>query len=340
MPKIADVPKTLGRKKLAALNIQLPVLPTTSGGSLPKMSDLTELRYKVAQGVMKPEELERKEKIATEVWVREQTKLGLSVLVDGEMQRSDLVSYFARGIDGFETGGTVRIYGNRYYRRPIVKAKLAWRKGISVDMWQYAQRMTHNPLKAVVTGPYTLMDWSFNEYYPTREALLADLVPIVKKEVALLAETGAKMIQIDEPAASLTDFPLLADAFSEIVKGLKSYVTLHVCYADLRVLWPELRRLPADNFLLEMTNSQFSALPVLKKHPTDKDITIGVIDCHTHEVETPRQVSDRVKLALKVVPRDRLWLSSDCGLKSRTADEASAKLFTMVQAVTKIRNKG
>src|SRR5258706_5051438 len=193
---------TKGQKKISSLNIRLPLLPTTTTGSFPKPSELIEYRYKVSQGVLDRKELERKEKIAIELCIREQSKLGLDVLVDGEMSRNDLVGFFARKIEGFESAGTVRSYGNRYYNKPLIKRKLSWTGPMSVESWQFAQRMTHSPLKAIVTGPTTLMDWTFNDYYASREAVLEDLVPIIKKEVAALAEAGAKIIQIDEPALS------------------------------------------------------------------------------------------------------------------------------------------
>jgi len=313
-----------GQRKLESLNVRLPLLPITTVGSLPKYSELKELRYKVAQGFVQANELERRERIATESWVREQGKIGLDVLVDGEMQRGDLVSFFAERIEGFEMGGTVRTYGNRYYRKPIIKRKLAWKGPMSVDLWQFAQRATHGPVKAVITGPYTLMDWSFNEFYSSREAACQDLVEIIRRELKALTEAGAKIIQIDEPALSsrLEESALIIMTLKDLTSGMKAYLILHHCYGDLSGLWPKLQRLPIDNSSFETANSNFSFLPWVRKNPTSKDVTIGVLDSHSHLIETPRQIAERVKQALRAIPARQLWISPDCGLKTRTAEEA------------------
>ncbi len=331
--------RSLGQNKLAQLNINLPPLPNTTVGSFPKSSELVEMRYKVSQGVVVASELERKEKIAIDACIRDQLRLGLDVLTDGEMNRSDLVGFFAKKIDGFEPGGTVRSYGNRYYKKPVIKKKLSWTGPMTVETWQFAQRATHKPLKAIVTGPYTLMDWTFNEYYNSREAACEDLVAIIKKEVHALADAGAKIIQIDEPALSSRpqEFSLVADALNEITSGLKSYFILHFCYGDISTLWARIRTLPVDNFSIEATNSNFEILPLIKKFPTPKDFSIGVVDSHSHIVESPRKLNTTLRQILKIIPAQQLWLSPDCGLKTRTMEEAQSKIKVMVKSGEKKR---
>jgi 5-methyltetrahydropteroyltriglutamate--homocysteine methyltransferase len=210
---------------------------------------------------------------------------------------------------------------------------------MTVGMWKFVQRMTHKPLKAIVTGPYTLMDWSFNEYYDTREAAVQDLTKIIRKEVVALAESGAKIIQIDEPAISTRpeEFSLAADAIFEVTKGLKCYFVLHICYGDFARLWNSMRRLAVDNLSLETTNSNFALLPLVRKYPTEKDLSLGVIDSHSHLIDTSRRVRERIQLLLKTVPRQQLWLSPDCGLKTRTTDETLEKLHALVQGAKKYR---
>ncbi|MGH9360165.1 MAG: methionine synthase, partial [Terriglobia bacterium] len=164
----------MSRSRLRELGIELPLLPTTSVGSFPKPADLLKARSDFAQGRISSGALEQAEKRATEFWIRKQEDLGVDVLVDGEMYRGDMVAYFAGHLSGFEQGGLVRSYGNRYYHKPIIVNEVKWRGPITVEWWQYAQRLTSKPVKGMLTGAYTLMDWSFNEFYPARrDACLA-----------------------------------------------------------------------------------------------------------------------------------------------------------------------
>jgi 5-methyltetrahydropteroyltriglutamate--homocysteine methyltransferase len=328
-----------GGRKLASLGISLPPIPITASGSLPKQAELMELRYRVSKGVQQGSELDRKERLSTEVWIRQQEKMGLDVLVDGEMLRGDMIHFFAKKIGGFEEGGTVRSYGNRYYRKPIVKGKIEWKEPLVLDTWQFAQRMTRCPVKAVITGPVTLMDWSFNEHYASREALVWDLVEVLRKEILALAGSGAKIIQIDEPSLSANpeEFSLVQDAINSLTKGVKAYFILRHCYGDIAPLWKKMQKLAVDNFHLEMANSRFDFLSVLKKNRTAKDVTAGVIDSHRFAVESPREVADAIRELRKIVPAPQLWVSDDAGLKSRSVDGALAKMDVLAKTTIKQR---
>ena len=319
--------------------LTLPLLPVCAAGSLPKQTELTELRYRVSKGINQHSELERKEKLSTEVWIRQQEKIGLDVLVDGEMARGDMIHYFSKRIEGFEEGGTVRCYGNRYYKRPVVKRKIEWKGPLIMDTWKYAQRLTHKPVKAVLTGPFSLMDWSFNEYYESREKLCADVAAVLRKEIGHLVEAGARIVQLDELAlpSDPAGFAIAREAIEELTRGTKAYFILRYGFGDLASVWPAMRKLPVDNFHLEMANSGFAGLALLKKYPTTKDVSIGVIKSHSRTIETPRQITDAIKKALKVVPMKRLWLSTDGGLKTRTVDEAIGKLAVLAKTTAKLR---
>ena len=163
------------RKKLSKLGLELPLLPTTSVGSFPKLPYLIEARQKFSEGRMGAEELRKLEEKATREWIAIQEEIGLDVLVDGEMYRGDMSTYFAENLDGFKIGGLVRSFGNRYYRKPVVVEEVRWRGPITVDWWRFAQGLTNKPLKGMITGPYTMMDWSFNEYYPSRRDACLDI---------------------------------------------------------------------------------------------------------------------------------------------------------------------
>jgi 5-methyltetrahydropteroyltriglutamate--homocysteine methyltransferase len=330
---------TAGRKKLAALGITLPPIPTAAAGSLPKPADLIELRYRMARGIQVAGELDRKEKLSAELWIRTQERAGLDVLVEGDQARGDMISHFAKKMDGFSPGGLVRVYGNRFYRRPVVSGPVAWKQPIMADTWKVTQRMTRQPVKAILTGPVTLADWSFNEHYPNREALVRDLVVALRKEMSALSDAGAKIVQIDEPALSVrpAEFSLVADAIKELVAGFKFYVILHHAFGNLTPVWKPMQALPVDQFSLEAANSGMAFLSSMKKLGTDKDVAVGVIDAHSRLVETPAILKDRVKIASSAVPAAQLWLTTDSGLRTRTADETISKLKALAQAATRLR---
>ena len=154
-------------------------LQTTTVGSFPKPDELRRARTQVARGRLDPQELERLEREATAFWIRSQEEAGLDVLVDGEMYRGDMVTYFSEHMEGFEISGLVRSYGNRYYRKPVAVAPVGRRNSVTVDWWRYSQGLTERPVKGMVTGPYTMADWSFNEHYPTREAFVMAMAEMV-----------------------------------------------------------------------------------------------------------------------------------------------------------------
>ncbi len=330
----------MNREKLQQIGINLPVLPTTSVGSFPKPDYLMKARSDFAKGKITRQELEETERKATEFWIRKQEELDVDVLVDGEMYRGDMVAYFAEHIKGFEQGGLVRSYGNRYYHKPIITSEVHWDHPITVKWWQYAQSLTQRPVKGMLTGPYTVMDWSFNEAYPDRKAACFALAQEIRKEVQALVDAGAKIIQIDEPATSVRpeELPLAIESMRLVTSGLPAYFITHICYGAFEFIYPEMLRFPVDNFDLEMSNSGLDMLGLFRKDPYTKDISFGVVDVHNHRIEEESVVQQRLREALEVLPKDCIWVDPDCGLKTRTVDEAIAKMKAVVQAAKALRN--
>jgi 5-methyltetrahydropteroyltriglutamate--homocysteine methyltransferase len=280
------------------------------------------------------------EEQATRFWIKTQEEIGIDVLVDGEMYRGDMATYFAENLDGFKISGLVRSYGNRYYRKPIISGKIKWRGPITVDMWKFAQSLTNKPVKGMLTGPYTMMDWSFNEHYPNRREACLDMARALHEEVKALADAGAKIIQVDEPALSarpeeLNDF--IIEAMNIVTKGIDAYFVTHSCYGAFEFIYPDMLKLPVDNFDLEMSNSEFDLVEIFKKHPFTKDISFGVVDVHSHLIEDVATVKKRIRRALEVLKPEQLWIDPDCGLKTRTTEEAIAKLKVLVKATKEIR---
>ena len=330
----------MNREKLQQLGINLPVLPTTSVGSFPKPDYLMKARSDFAKGKITRQALEETERKATEFWIRKQEELDVDVLVDGEMYRGDMVAYFSEHIKGFEQGGLVRSYGNRYYHKPIIASEVHWDHPITVNWWKYAQSLTKRPVKGMLTGPYTVMDWSFNEAYPDRKAACFALAQEIRKEVQALVDAGAKIIQIDEPATSVRpeELPLAIESMRLVTTGLPAYFITHICYGAFEFIYPEMLNFPVDNFDLEMSNSGLDMLELFKKDPYTKDISFGVVDVHTHQIEEGPVVQQRLREALRVLPKDCIWVDPDCGLKTRTVDEAIAKMEAVVQVAKAMRN--
>ncbi len=330
----------MSREKLRQLGIDLPVLPTTSVGSFPKPDYLMKARAEFAKGSITREELEQTEKRATEFWIRKQEELDVDVLVDGEMYRGDMVAYFAEHIAGFEQGGLVRSYGNRYYHKPIIASEVRWEQPITVSWWKYAQSLTKRPVKGMLTGPYTVMDWSFNEAYPDRKAACLALAREIRKEVKALVDAGAKIIQIDEPATSVRpeELPVAIEAMRLVTDGLQAYFITHICYGAFEFIYPQMLQFTVDNFDLEMSNSGLDMLDLFKKDKYTKDISFGAVDVHTHVIEDEPLVEQRLREAMAVIPKENVWVDPDCGLKTRTVDEAIDKMKVIVQAAKALRN--
>jgi 5-methyltetrahydropteroyltriglutamate--homocysteine methyltransferase len=329
----------MSRAKLERLGIELPLFPTTSVGSLPKPDFLAAARGSFARKAIGRAELEEAERRATEFWVRKQEELGLDVLVDGEMCRGDMVAYFAENLEGFAAGGLVRSYGNRYYHKPVITGEIRWKGPITVDWWKYAQSLTRKPVKGMITGPYTVMDWSFLESYADRRTAALALAGELRREVEALVRAGARIIQIDEPALSARpeELPLAVEAMGVLTDGLPAYFITHICYGAFERIYPGLLELPVDNFDLETSNSGPQMLALFEKHRFTKDLSFGVVDAHAHLVEAPALVEGRLRRALAVLPERSLWVDPDCGLKTRTVDEAVAKLRAVVQAARSLR---
>ena len=253
-----------------------------------------------------------------------------------------MVAYFADIMDGFEMGGLVRSYGNRYYHKPIIVGKVKRPGPITVTWWKFAQGLTSKPVKGMLTGPYTIMDWSFNDYYPDRKAACFALATEIRKEVESLVEAGAKIVQIDEPALSVRpeeiDFAL--EAMHIVTDGIPAYFITHICYGAFEFMYPRMLDLPVDNFDLEMSNSGLDLISLFEKDPFTKDLSFGVLDVHSHVIETPTIVRERIEKALQVIQPEALWVDPDCGLKTRRVEEAQGKLRSMVAAVRELRETG
>ncbi len=317
----------------------MTALQTTSVGSLPKPDYLVKARARASKGGDQAAILRDLEEKATAEWIGFQEEIGIDIPVDGEQYRGDMATYFAENLEGMEVSGLVRSYGNRYYKKPIIKAELRRRAPISVDWYRFAQERTKKPVKGMITGPYTMMDWSFDEHYGSREEAALAFAKLLHQEARDLEAAGAQIVQVDEPALSARadELPLVVKAVGIVTKGLEAKTILHTCYGNYEDIYPYFNRLPVDQLDLEMSNSSLDLLDRFRRDPLKKEIAFGVIDVHSHVVETRAQVVERIEKALAIFDPQKLYIDPDCGLKTRTVDEAKAKLEVMVQAASAIK---
>ncbi|MEA2507290.1 MAG: 5-methyltetrahydropteroyltriglutamate--homocysteine methyltransferase [Actinomycetota bacterium] len=314
---------------------------TTSVGSLPKPSYLLEARSKKARGKIDVEELRNLEQRATKEWIEFQNSIDTDLVVDGEQYRGDMVAYFAEEMPGLEIGGLVRSYGNRYYRKPIAIGAVGRDHPLTVDWWQFAQALTDKPVKGMLTGPYTICDWSFNEHYDNRRDFVLDLARAIRDEALDLERAGARYIQIDEPAAStrMDELDLVIEAMKIVTEPLSVHTITHICYGDFHNAYPKMLEIPVDQIDLEFANSEYALLDAFERAPFDKYIGLGVVDVHSHVIETVEEIADGIRRSLRYIPAERMFVDPDCGLKTRTVDEAKKLLTHVKQAVDFVRSE-
>jgi 5-methyltetrahydropteroyltriglutamate--homocysteine methyltransferase len=316
-------------------------LLTTSVGSLPKPDYILKARADFAKGRISREDLRKLERQSTEEWVRFQDEIGIDVIVDGEQYRGDMVAFFAEELPGFTKGGLVRSYGNRYYRKPVATGEIVREHPITLEWWKLAQSLTDKPVKGMLTGPYTICDWSFNEHYETREDLVMALAEVIHQEALDLKAAGARYIQVDEPAVStrMDELDLAIKALGVVTEGLEGVHTItHICYGDFHNAYPKMLELPVDQIDLEMTNSNYDLLDTFRESPFTKSIGLGVVDSHSHRIESVDEVVDGIERTLELIPPERVFVDPDCGLKTRTVEEAKDKLKVVVEAVRRVKS--
>ena len=317
------------------------MLLTKSVGSLPKPAYLVQARAQARKGELTPKGLRALEEQATREWIKIQEDLGIDIIVDGEQYRGDMVAYFAEHLGGFKSNELVRSYGNRYYRKPIIVSKVTRPKPVTVEWWKFAQQLTKQPVKGMLTGPYTIMDWSFNEYYPSRRATTLAIAQVIREEVRDLERLGAQYIQVDEPAISTRpeEMDLAIEALGIVTKGLKAKTITHICYGDFKTIGPKLSRLPVDQIDLEFANRDFELLDFFKGKRFSKEIGLGVVDVHTHRIESRDEVVANLRKALTVFKPEQIYVDPDCGLKTRTPGEAVEKLRVVVAGARALREE-
>ncbi|HKQ62189.1 MAG TPA: hypothetical protein VJS92_12940 [Candidatus Polarisedimenticolaceae bacterium] len=315
-------------------------LLTTSPGSLPLPVELRAARWRHSEGELDAAGLRAAEELATRAAIAAQESLGLDLLVDGQLDRSDMVSFFADRVEGTEPAGLVRCFDNFYVRKPRIADALVRREPITLERWRFAQSLTARPVKAVLTGPFTLAAWSFDEHYASRREACLAWAEILGEEAAELAAAGAREIQLDEPAIAAypAELPFAVAGLERVTAGLagRARTWVHLCYDIPPAIVPGLARLPVDGLLLELAHSGFRLLDALAGWPQDKLLAAGIVDVLDPAVESAAELVARARRLLALVPRERLWLTPDAGLRALQAEPARQKLAALVAAASEL----
>jgi 5-methyltetrahydropteroyltriglutamate--homocysteine methyltransferase len=321
---------------------KLPLLPTSVIGSYPRPKWLKEAIRLHKAGKLGDEELQEAFNDAVVIVLHDHFKAGVDVPTDGEVRRDEMVEFFAERIKGFRFYGPVRVWGTAYYRKPSVVSKIEYGKPMLVDEFNFAKSVSYTEnLKVTITGPYTIAEWSYNEYYKNKRDLVFDLAKIINQEIRNLTEAGAKIIQIDEPALHTRkeDVKWGIDAVNEAIKGINAKLIMHICYGDYTIVAPYLNEIKVDQINFALKIYDYKPLELLKKYGYDKEIGAGVIDVHSKRVETPEEVAKDINKVLSYFPVEKVWINPDCGLKLLSRKIAYQKLLSMVEGTKIVREE-
>jgi len=339
------------RRKAQDARLHLPALPTTTIGSFPQTVEIRKARAAFVAGEIDEADYIGRMKSEVETVIRLQEELGLDVLVHGEPERNDMVQYFAEQLDGFLTtkNGWVQSYGSRCVRPPVLFGDVTRRQPMTVEWATYAQTLTDKPVKGMLTGPVTILAWSFvRDDQPLADS--ANQVALaIRDETVDLQSAGIAIIQVDEPALREL-LPLrnadkaaylqwAVDAFRLSTSGVSdaTQIHTHLCYSEFGEVIGAIADLDADVTSIEAARSHMEVLDDLNGIGFSNSVGPGVYDIHSPRVPTTGEMATSLRRALDAVPAERLWVNPDCGLKTRKTDEVTESLRRMVQAALLVR---
>ncbi|GAA3603379.1 5-methyltetrahydropteroyltriglutamate--homocysteine S-methyltransferase [Nonomuraea rosea] len=337
------------RAAAQAGHLRLPTLPITTIGSFPQTGELRAARAAVSAGTLSQDGYERQVEAEIERAIRVQERLGLDVLVHGEPERNDMVQYFAEHLDGFAVtaNGWVQSYGSRCTRPPILHGDVSRPAPITVRWAGYAQSLTDKPVKGMLTGPVTIVAWSFvRDDLPLRDVVF-QVADAVRDEVRDLEAAGVSIIQVDEPAlrellplrrAAQEDYLEWAvAAYRRATSGAgdRTQIHTHLCYSDADQILAAIDGLDADVTTIESARSGARILGAVETF--GRGLGPGVYDIHSPRVPGAAEVEDLLRRTLAALPAERVWVNPDCGLKTRTYEQVEASLANVVTATRKLR---
>ncbi|KPL01022.1 MAG: hypothetical protein AMJ91_01915 [candidate division Zixibacteria bacterium SM23_73_3] len=314
---------------------------TTVVGNYPKITEdktavnLRRARNRFDQKKISAEKLEQAYQETIKRVIKEQEEAGVDLITDGQIRWDDLVTPFARNIQGMEIGGLLRFFDNNvYYRRPIIKSKLSFRNYSVVEEFKFAQANSKKEIKPVMVGAFTFACLSLDEFYQDEEKLTLDLAEILHKEAEKLSQEGAKIIQIDEP--SLCFYPeklkLAKESLNIITQGINAKFALYLYFGSIKKLVPYLFDLPIDIIGVDVVSKKEN-LDLLLEYDGKKEIGLGCVDARNTMMEKQSDLIALFKKTAKRIPADKIWVNPSCGLEFLPHAEAQKKLKNMVEVV-------
>lgn len=342
------------RQKLQKEKLGLPEFPTTTIGSFPQTKEIKAERAAYRKNEISEEEYTQYIKKQIADCVKWQEEIGLDVLVHGEYERNDMVEYFGEALEGylFTQKAWVQSYGTRCVKPPVIWGDVYRKKPMTVDWSVYAQSLTNKPMKGMLTGPVTILNWSFPREDITIKESILQIALAIRDEVLDLEAAGIKVIQIDE-AALREKLPLRkSDWYKEYLdfaipafrlthSGVKkdTQIHTHMCYSEFTDIIPAIDDMDADVITFEASRSDLLILDSLRENNFETEVGPGVYDIHSPRVPSVDEIVNALNIMLTKISSDKLWVNPDCGLKTRGVKETDASLRNMVEAAKIIRNR-
>ncbi len=323
-----------------------PALVTTVVGSYPLMPEAAEAIRRRKKGEIDEETFHKLVQPAIKAVIEDYLWAGVDLLSDGEQAREDMVVYFAERMDGYRPGDWVRIFDNVYFRKPVIADRLSYRAPMAVMDWEYAASVAQGrPVKAIITGPYTMIDWSFDLVYGDRYEAVIEMAKVLRREIEEFVKRGARFIQVDEPALSTRPYreeaEILKEALGVMLRGIDAKKIVHICFGRIEKILPYALEFPVDQLDLEFKNSGFRLLPYLKEYGYNKELGYGVVDVHSTRVEPVEEIVGDIKrlIEMDIIPPEKIYVDPDCGLKRLPREIARQKLRNMVEAARRVRRE-
>jgi 5-methyltetrahydropteroyltriglutamate--homocysteine methyltransferase len=341
------------RQRLHHQRFGFPAFPTTTIGSFPQTDDIRRLRAKLKKGELRLEEYEQAIEQATIETVRWQEEIGLDVLVHGEFERNDMVEYFGEQLDGFlfTKNGWVQSYGSRCVKPPVIYGDVSRPKDMTVRWSKFAAAQTEKEMKGMLTGPVTILQWSFVRDDQPRDVTTNQIAFAIRDEVLALERAGIAIIQIDE-AAIREGLPLrkakhphyldwAVKAFRITASGVQdeTQIHTHMCYSEFNNIIEHIAAMDADVITIETSRSQMELLQAFAHFEYPSEIGPGVYDIHSPRVPGTEEMASLLAKAADLLPARNLWVNPDCGLKTRKWPETKAALINMVAAAKQAREQ-
>ncbi|KAE8544639.1 5-methyltetrahydropteroyltriglutamate--homocysteine S-methyltransferase [Marinobacter nauticus] len=330
----------------------LPAFPTTTIGSFPQTAEIRQARLLFRKGELSDTQYTEQMQAEIARCIEAQEKLGLDVLVHGEPERNDMVEYFGEQLDGyaFTRFGWVQSYGSRCVKPPILFGDIRRPQAMTVEWIRYAQSLTDKPVKGMLTGPVTILNWSFVRDDQPRKDSCLQLALAIREEVQDLEQAGVNIIQIDE-AALREGLPLrksdwarylewAINSFRIAANGVddSTQIHTHMCYSEFNDIIEAIARMDADVITIETSRSDMELLDAFRSFEYPNDIGPGVYDIHSPNIPDKEHIINLMTLAAERIPAERLWINPDCGLKTRKWEEVTPALETMVAAARELRS--